>query len=368
MKALQKLIYISALGLIISSCKKEEVEVVSLTKAGDEFYFGERVLVYAPTNGDKDEISYNWDATGGYFLGQRVQNLFENIWVAPAQVGDYEMTVSARNGKTTSSKKSMMKVTRYFFDRFQSSRFTISPNGSSLSNGWTQNNTSQAFTNSNDTTLSRIELTSSSTSGPRIQRLLNLAPLRMPFSIQTKLGYTAFPRTDQAYTISLFFTQPLKNLDNPYIREIRWEVWPTRPGTADTYRLRFETFVPRTASSKFTPTNVAPTTLDPSPGFLVNPANGRNTIFLSNANQIKTLTFSIDKDYVFTAKVDGVLFTTSNAIKDWLTFARANYSNFEEPLAREYRIAFPARQTSTSAATTMFVRSVYINNDGTNLN
>jgi hypothetical protein len=325
MKTIYKAIYALTLGVLLSSCEKqEEVEVVSLSTPGDEFYFGERVVVYAPTIGEKDEISYKWTADSGYFLGSLTQNLFENLWVAPAKVGTYNVSVTAMGGKATSTRSREMKVTRYFFDDFQSP-YTFA------GNGWIQSNTTNTRANSANKATSRIELTASSTSGPNIRRNLDLAELKIPFSIQTKLGWTTFFRANQAYTISLFFRQPLKNLNYPYIREIRWEVWPTRTASGNTYQLRFETVIPAVGTSLFTPSNTQ-TASNPVPRFLINPVTGRNTSFLSTNGQMKTLTFSVDANEVFTANIDGTNWVTSNGLKEWLTWARATYPGFEAPI------------------------------------
>src|SRR5687768_10337104 len=163
------------------SCKKDvDINVQSLNKAGQEFYFGERVPVWASTSGDKKDISYEWSATGGTFDGWRTQNLFENLWIAPAAKGEYTVTATAKNGGKSSSKSTVMNVTRYFFDEFQSS-FTL--NG----NGWSQSNTTQSLNTNLDPAQSNIELTASSSSAPNFRRSLNLAELKIPFSVRTEL-------------------------------------------------------------------------------------------------------------------------------------------------------------------------------------
>ena len=79
--------------------------------------------------------------------------------------------------------------------------------------------------------------------------------------------------------------------------------------------------------------------------------------------ELKNLSMSVDANYVFHAYVDGVLWFTSNGIKDWLEYAKATYPGFEDPVARQYQVDFPSKESS-KPGTTIFMKNVYINNDG----
>jgi hypothetical protein len=354
MRKIYSSLAIIALTLAAFSCKKATaVKIESLNKAGEEFYFGEKVPVWASTSGDDNGTSYKWEATGGSFDGFRTQDLFENLWIAPNVAGDYTITATAKSGGGTSSKSTSMKVTRYYFDEFQSA-YTL--NG----NGWSTSNTTNTNVTNTDTALSRLELTSSSTSGPNVRRNLDLAELKIPFSVRTRLGWKTFFRASSTIVISMFFNQP-SNPTYPYIREIRWEIWPTNnPATTNNFQIRYETFVPATNTSKFsTVGNVFP---NPLP--LISPVTGRSPIFSLANGQLKNFSFSIDANEVFHAYVGGTEWFTSTGIKDWLAGARAAYPGFQDPSPREYRVAFPARQTSSSTGTTLVMKHVYINNDG----
>jgi len=327
-----------------------DVQIQSLSKSGGEFYFGEKVPVWAETEGDKQEISYEWSTTGGSFDGWRTQNLFENLWIAPNVAGEYTVTATAKNEGTTSTRSTNMKVTRYFFDEFQSA-YTLT------GNGWTTSNTTNALENDTDPTLSTLELTASSSSKPNIRRSLNLADLKIPFSVRTQLGWKDEFLADSSITVSLFFVQPT-DPTIPYLREIRWDVWPTVDTASDNnYRIGYETFIPATNTSKFsTYGNAVP---DPLP--LTDSVNGKRADLTMADGQTKNLSFSVDADNVFHAYIDGTLWFSSNGIRDWLTYAKATYTGFEDPLAKEYRVAFP---TKKGTASTIFLKSVYINNDG----
>jgi len=348
-----KIFSIIALCVFAFSCKKTVgVKIESLNKAGQEFYFGEKVPVWASTTGDKNEMTYEWTATGGTFDGFRTQNLYENLWIAPNVAGEYTVTATAKNDDGSSSKSTAMKVTRYYFDEFQSA-YTL--NG----NGWSTSNTTNTLVTNTDTALSRLDLTASSTSAPNIRRTLNLAELKIPFSIRTRMGWKTYFRAGQTITISLFFNQPT-NPNYPYIREIRWEIWPTvNPATTDNYQIRYETFVPATNTSKFS--TVGNTVPNPLP--LISPVKGKRTDLAMANGALKNLSFSIDADNVFHVYIDGVLWFTSNGIKDWLAYAKTTYTGFQDPSPKEYRVAFPAKET-TNVGTTIFLKSVYINNDG----
>ena len=352
MRKIYRFLPVIGLCIFAFSCKKDVgVKIDYLNKAGQEFYFGEKVPVWAGTTGDLDGISYEWTASGGSFDGFRTQNLYENLWIAPNATGEYTVTATAKKDGNNSSKSTSMKVTRYFFDEFQS---TYTLNG----NGWTTSNTTNTLVTDTDTAKSRLELTASSTSAPNVRRTLNLADLKIPFSIRTRMAWKTYFRAGQAITISLFFNQPT-NPSYPYIREIRWEIFPTvNPATTNNYQVRYETFVPATNTSKFsTVGNVVP---NPLP--LINPVSGKKVDLAMANGVLKNLSFSIDKNNVFYAHVDGVQWFTSDGIKDWLAYAKTTYPGFQDPSPKEYRVAFPAKE-ATNVGSTIFLKSVYINND-----
>ncbi len=341
----------------VYSCKKDiDIEIESLNKAGEEFFFGEKVPVWASTSGNDNETFYEWSATGGTFDGFRTQNLFENLWIAPSTAGEYTVTAKAKKDGSTSSRSMQMKVSRYYFDEFQST-YALGELGWLLSN--VAANGQNRITDS-DTAISRLELTSTATRVPIIRRNLDLSPLKIPFSVRTRLGWKTFFRASSTIIISMSFNQP-SNGTYPYIREIRWEFWPTNnPATTNNFQIRYETFVPATNVSRFsTVGNVFP---NPLP--LISPVAGRSPIFSLANGELKNFSFSIDANEVFHAYVGGQEWFTSNGIKDWLTAARAAYPGFQDPSPREYRVTFPGRQTASATGTTLVMKHVYINNDG----
>jgi hypothetical protein len=332
------------------SCKKDkDATIESLGKSGQEFYFGEKVAVWAVTAGDKEDISYEWTATGGTFDGFRTQNLFENLWIAPTEPGEYTVTAKVKDGG--SSRSTTMKVTRYFFDEFQSPYATSG-------NGWATSNTENKIVSDNDPAKSRLEILATSTSSPNVRRTLNLAPLKIPFSVRSVVGWKTYFRPGAAIQVSLYFVQPT-NVTYPYIREIRWEIWPTvDPNTTDNYQIRYETFNPSTNTSLFSA--VGNTTPAPLP--LISPVKGRLPVFAIADGGLKNLSMSVDANHVFHAYVDGNLWFTSDGIKDWLAAAKTKYPGIEDPVAKEYRVTFPAKDGS-KPGTVLVMKSVYINSN-----
>jgi hypothetical protein len=356
MRKIYNLLPLLAVCIFIISCKKDlNMEITSLNKAGQEFYFGEKVPVWASTTGDKEDMTYEWSATGGTFDGWRTQDLFENLWIAPNVAGEYTVTATAKNGNNSSSRSTTMKVSRYYFDEFQSA-YTLNGNGWSLSN---VDAAGQKLVTDVDPANSRLELTSTSTSVPNIRRSLNLAQLKIPFSIRTIMGWKTYFRANSTIILSLYFNQP-SDPTLPYLREIRWEIWPTvNPATTDNYQIRYETFVPATNTSKFsTVGNVVP---NPLP--LVSPVKGKLPALAMTNGSLKNLSFSVDATNVFHAYIDGTLWFTSNGIKDWLAYAKTTYTGFQDPVAKEFRVTFPAKEAAAQGSV-IVLKSVYINNDG----
>lgn len=356
MKKIYGAVLMFSLSLFALSCKKDTVSIETLSKAGEEFYFGEKVPVWAGTRGDLRNLSYSWTATGGTFDGWRTQDLYENLWIAPAKVGEYTVTATAKDGKASASRSTTMKVTRYFFDEFQSS-YTFD------GNGWAQSNATATEITESDPDKARVELLANATSGPNIRRTLNLAELKIPFSISTKFGWKTFFRANQAITVSVYFVQPTANPNYPYMREIRWEIWPTvNPATTDNYQVRYETFIPANASSsKFS----AAGAVLPAPQPLITPVKGRKPeLAIANGGE-KTISISIDANNMVHAYIDGVLWFQSNGFKTWLDHVKGAYPGFEDPIVKEFRIAFPGKANNNEAGTVLTVNNVYINNDGT---
>ena len=364
MKIFKLFIYVFTIAMLITGCKKDaEVDMVSLNKIGEEHYFGEKVLMWASTEGEKQGINYQWTATGGTFEGSRTQDLFENVWIAPAQAGQFEVSSTAKNGDKSSTRTTSMKVTRYFFDHFQNPNIFAGVGWP----GWLQTNGTTTLLNSDDKLTSNLQIAPSrvntSNIDVNVRKVLNFADLKIPFSVRAKIGYRTYFKPTASFCISLTFRQPRSNPDRPFIREIRWEVFPTPANaTAVNYQIRYEVYTPATNLSVFS-TN---TGVYPAASALINPVTGRNNaLFTMTSGIAKNFTFSMEADETFVAHIDGTEWFRSSAIKTWLAQAKAQYPDFEAPVANEFRILMPGRAAANLPVSQLFINSLYINNDGT---
>ncbi|MBO9152273.1 hypothetical protein ACFOTA_08655 [Chitinophaga sp. GCM10012297] len=348
-----------ALCASMAACKKgDPVEITTLSKAGREFYFGERVSVWAGVEGERKDITYSWSATGGTFDGWRTQDLFENLWIAPAVPGEYTVTATAKDGKYTSTRSTTMTVSRYFFDEFQD-------NFTTTGSGWSESNTDRSVKADTDPAKSTIEISNKSTSSPNLRRSLNLAELKIPFSVSAQFGWKKYFRPNSAITFSMYFVQPTAHPNYPFLKEIRWEIFPTvDPATTDNYQVRLVTNVPSNTSGDQFSANSNTTATLPKPLPLINPVKGRVPALSIAKDVEKKITFSVDAGHVFHAYIDGQLWFTSNGLKEWLDYCKTTYSGFEDPIAKEFRVAFPAKANNNETVSTIFLNSVYIVNDG----
>jgi hypothetical protein len=332
---------------LFSACEKEDaVEILTLGKAGDYFYFGEKVPVWTGVDGDRTAITYNWECTGGNFDGWRTQHLFENLWIAPTEAGEYTVTVTAKNGSKSDSRQTKMKVVNYFTDNFEY--------GSKNPAAWAVSNTTLEYGSSvgdpNDKTV--IIPSTSNTADAQFRRTLTGVPLVPPFSIRTKMMYTGYKTvtnvtaSNGATFFSIFFVQPTTNTDKPYIRELRWEFCPPAAGTNDNWRLRMESFLPATSKSVWA-TNAGNNNPIPAP-FLAT-IQGRNALLNFAANQYHTFTLTVDADWNFSAYVDGNAFVLkSDAMKRFVTANGLNHLNMQ---VREFRLTTPRKSASSAANT-----------------
>jgi hypothetical protein len=334
------------LGILMAgfftACEEgDSVEIITLGKAGDYFYFGEKVPVWAGVEGDLNEISYDWECTGGRFDGWRTQHLFENLWIAPTEAGEYIVTVTAKNGGKSDSRQTKMKVVNYFSENFEY--------GSKNPAGWASSNTTLEYgTNPKDPKDMLVYVPSTSnTADPQFRRTLTGTPLFPPFSIRTKIMYTGYKTVtnitsgNSATFLSIFFVQPTENTDKPYIREIRWEFCPPATGTNLNWRLRMESFLPATGKSIWA-TDAGNN--NPVPAPFLQTIQGRNELFNFSANQYHTFAMTVDADWNFSAYADGNAFVTkSDVLKKFVTINGLNHLDMQ---VREFRLTTPRKSSS----------------------
>ncbi|MDR1380318.1 MAG: hypothetical protein LBJ47_02450, partial [Tannerella sp.] len=250
---MNKYIILIFAAALTAACENEPVEIFTLGKAGDYFYFGEKVQVWTGVDANLHHVTYDWECTGGQFDGVRTQHLFENLWIAPDKPGEYLITVTARTGSDSDVRQTKMLVTGYFAEDFDY--------GSKNPAGWASSNTTLAYEdlNVNGATdkIVRVPATSNS-ANPQLRRSMTGVPLTPPFSVRTKMmyaGYKAVTGTNDVTAanfptyLSLTFVQPATNPEKPYIREIRWEFCPPAGNTGRNWRLRMESYTPAVGRS-----------------------------------------------------------------------------------------------------------------------
>ncbi len=284
--------------ILLFGCKKDDglVAIDSLYKNGNEFFQGQKVPVWIGVQvADLSSTSYNWECNGGTFSGPK--GLFQNVWVAPRQAGDYLVSCTvASNGK--SEKKSVkMTVGPYFFDKFSvaSTNFSVSnftatyPNGEVLLVG-SKSNTRGSF-----------------------RRAFGDTALFNPFTYKADMAWRVkYKNATSSMYYRLQMDKPVR-YDNSklkqYVREIRLEIWPTSTGTANNYSLSYEVF-----SSEFSMSTW--TTIE----------TGRKTpfIFTDGAKAadklgMRPIGISVSTDYKINVTLDGVSVLSSDAIKTWRT-------------------------------------------------
>ncbi|KAA6349723.1 hypothetical protein EZS27_002883 [termite gut metagenome] len=344
---MRNLLYLVATIFLFAACKDESVEIITLGKAGDTFYFGEKVQVWAGVEGNLHQITYDWECTGGEFDGYRTQHLFENLWIAPSVPGEYLIKATAKTGGSSDSRITKMKVTNYFTETFDY--------GARNPAGWASSNTTLAYgmdsANPSDLIVS-VPATSNS-SDANLRRTLTAVKLVPPFSIKTKMKYTSY-KTATAVTasnaatfLSIYFVQPDDNLDKPYIREIRLDICP--PATGANWRLRMESYVPALGRSSWTgstPVNpFTPGNLSPN-GF-----QGTLPLFSFPRNEYRSFSFTIDAEKKFSIYIDGNAWVDkSNAINEFINVQNLSKLDLQ---VREFRLTVPRKSSSNAANTEM---------------
>jgi hypothetical protein len=348
--------------LTLAACEDDmAVQIDTLSKGGDTFHFGEKVVVWAGVNGDIGNIGYDWSCTGGSFYGPYTQHLFENLWIAPNEPGNYTVKVVAKTGKESDYRETNMKVTNYFFEYFENSQ---NPSG------WAGGNGTRTFTTTTGKdggTVTCLQNQSTATSDSYIRKPLTDIPLEPPFSVQATFKYSRYRSATQVTSsghgmwMSIYFVQPDGQYDKPFIREIRWELCPPATGSAANWRLRMESYVLASNRSRWAANNG--TNLPVPEPFVPNLISGRNPMFAFGANTYKTMSMTIDENLNFSAYFDGQLFVDkSPAIKNFLK--AHDIENSRKLIVKEFRFTQP-RKSSSSAAngeTTFLFTEVRINN------
>lgn len=305
----------------------DDVEIKTLSKYGDNFYFGEKVVVWAGTDTkDIANVTYKWECDGGTLSGP--QYLYENLWIAPNVPGIYTVRVTAKVGSKTSTRETKMKVSYYFFDIFDSELNYA---------GWVATDAKMNFDVANK---KMICVGTTPTTYANIKRQFT-ETLNFPFSIFNNFGFQNFRGNTSYVQYRLFFKLP-KDLSSYYLREIRWQFVPKASGTIKNLKIQFETYQPNTGLNKYY--DIVADTISPL---------GKMT-----DKSYEDFSMSIDADTVFYAYRQNQLVSKSFAIRDWLR----EHPN-EHPIASQMSWSFPG--TTTTTATGVEFKNFYIVDNGT---
>jgi len=307
-------------------CADEDVTVQTLSKFGEQFYFNEKVVVYAGTETKNlTDVIYTWECDGGSFSGP--QNLFENVWTAPNTPGEYIVKVTASVGKKSSTRQTKMKVSYFFQENFDNANNYA---------GFLANASNVNATITYDLTQSKAKCVANSATGYGAFFKTFLNPLNIPFSVFSNAGFDKYSTTATTYLrYQLMFKMPA-DLASPYIREIRWQFLPKATGTTKNMLIQYETFQPNIAKSVWTPIladDIYPTAA-------------------MNVNEYQDFSMSIGTDTIFHAYKAGVEVSNSDMIRTWL---RAHPN--EKPICNQIQWTFPG-------STNMWFDNFYIVNTG----
>jgi hypothetical protein len=332
-----------ATAMLTVACKDEEsIEITSLSKGGSTFYFGEKVPVWTCLNQNPGNVTYDWDCTGGFFDGIFTQHLYENLWVAPREAGEYTVQVTANAGNQSETRQTKMKVTNFYLDTFEN----VNAQNSA---GWTLSGATVEWGNGAMIVKSQYNDRDASV----FREFPVSDDLEPPLSIQIKMNYSGYrtvtgnanSASNGGTYIRLAFTQPAANPDKPFVQYLSWIVCPVTPGSNSYLDIRQNT--PQTGASS-----------------AISSVGTKNSFMTFPANETHTFTITLDSDLLITTSFDGQTVVNRSDIIAKFVSDNAVEQSFN---VRELRILVP-RKSSASAElgeTTWNVTQVQINDKRT---
>lgn len=167
------------IGILFTSCSDDgNVSIVSLNTYGSKVCMNDRVKVFVSAETDgKDTPTYEWGCTGGQMTNP--QGLFENVWQAPKQAGEYEIWVTVEcSGVKETRRAKMIVLDEYFYSNFETPYYNEGYSNSSM-------------TLAQDSKTGSLKLTSSKEKGI-FQRNWDDNTLVAPYSMQMKYNPDTF--------------------------------------------------------------------------------------------------------------------------------------------------------------------------------
>ena len=297
MKNLKYIFMLFAVALLVS-CEKEDltVEIDSVSKYGSEFFQGQKVQVWVSANvSDLANTTYKWECSGGTFSGPT--NLFQNVWVAPREQGEFLVTCTVESGGKSDKRSTKMVVGPYFFDKFSfpSTNFTLSNFTATYTNGEVLLVGSRANTRGS------------------FRRAFGDTALYNPFTYKADMAWRdKYKNATSSMFYRLQFDKPRRKDGTKvkqYVREIRLEMWPTATGTAMNYSLRFEVF-----NSEFSMATWTIMEQGRKPEFVF--TDGAKA---PDKKGMRPITIAVGANFQTTVTLDGVPVIQSDAIGAWRT-------------------------------------------------
>lgn len=167
-------------GCLLSSCSSDgEVSIVSLNTFGTKFCKNEKVKVFVSAKTEGSELpTYEWGCNGGTLTNP--PGLFENVWQAPMEPGEYEIWVTVKCGGAEETRRSKMIVLdELFYSDFETPYYN------------------EGFSNSSvkleqDKASGSLKLTSSGEKGSSMRNWPSTAGIKAPYSMQYKYNPNKF--------------------------------------------------------------------------------------------------------------------------------------------------------------------------------
>lgn len=205
----KNILYMLMMIVMLTSCSDDSyVTIDSLNTFGQKVCRNDKVKVFVSVNtSDKEDTTYKWGCDGGSLTNS--DGLFENVWIAPDEPGEYEIWVTVKCGGEKETRRAKMTVTdELFFRDFETPYYN---------NGYSTNSMSVAQSNGT------ARLTSSNANG-RWRLVWNnflKTPVTVPHTQQMSYKWDQMDKTNGQFRMRFKFNNT--NQDPVYIDHIQFE-------------------------------------------------------------------------------------------------------------------------------------------------
>jgi hypothetical protein len=350
MRHFNKYITVLLASLFVIGCAEEDpmVEIDSISAMGDEFFFQQKVKVWAAVKSDNlPAARYTWSCDGGRLT--QPQSLDENTWQAPSEPGVYRITCTVEVDGVKKTRSRDMFVSTFYFDKLERTPHTLGPN-----------NSSATLVLDQATNTSHLEARVSTTSATRgyMQRSFADPLLHAPFSTQARVGWISdFPAKDikigtAVAENTLYYEWTLSRdpdaKDNLFIDNLRFEWYPVSKSSG----LPVANGQPWNGTLRYQQRNLATNATTVFNVYVNHPA-------LNFAkNQYKKVSLSIDADYIVHVFVEGVEVLNTDSIKVW----RQTNASQDDIHINQWRINYVS---NTGKTPLIYIDDLVGSNDGT---